>query len=248
VRPKSRLIQAARGKFGYLLVALIALMLSAPVMVEGRVWRAVVGFFTSAVLVAALYAAKPGRRSLVVGSALAGLDFLIGRAAAADNSRWISYLQLVLWLVTLTYVVTAVLEVVLEPGRVTPATLQAALCVYLLFGVIWAYLFALVELSAPGSFRSPGGARVDWSTERARRVGFMRLLVLSDSTLTGTGFNDLAPTGGLAIMIANLEAFTAQVYLAVVVARIVAAELPKEPAGQPDDPPPVPDPAFSPPP
>jgi hypothetical protein len=44
-RERSKLLGAARGKFGYLLLALIAFLVTAPVIAEGRVWKlALAGF------------------------------------------------------------------------------------------------------------------------------------------------------------------------------------------------------------
>ncbi|WP_406699680.1 hypothetical protein V5E97_12550 [Singulisphaera sp. Ch08] len=234
MRTKSRLLQAAGGKFGYLLLALIALKFSAPVTAESRVWTTVLAILTSGTLVAALYAARPGRRSLVLGSTLTGLDVIIGRLSNLDEAQWLLYLQFTIWLATLAYVSLTVIEVVLESDVVSLETMQAALCVYLLLGLIWTYIFVFIEISLPGSFQSHQGPRIVWTDSLSRRVGFARLLILSDSTLTSTGLGDLTPSTGPAIMAANLEAFTAQVYLAIVVARIVAAGIAQKPTGQPD--------------
>jgi len=76
----SRLLAAAGGKFGVLLVALVALMAAAPLIVAGPVSDALLRLFTGAVLVASLHAARPGGKPVVVGLALALADLLIGSA------------------------------------------------------------------------------------------------------------------------------------------------------------------------
>src|ERR1700756_1767152 len=77
----SRLLSAAEGKFGLLLVALVALMGAAP-LIPSPVSEAVLTLFTGAVLVASLHAARPGRKPMAVGLALALADCLIGRCTA----------------------------------------------------------------------------------------------------------------------------------------------------------------------
>lgn len=62
-RAKFRLLRAVGGKFGYLPGTLIALLMSAPLIVQGWVWNLLLGLFASAVLVASLHAARPERRS-----------------------------------------------------------------------------------------------------------------------------------------------------------------------------------------
>jgi hypothetical protein len=49
----------------------------------------------------------------------------------------------------------------------------------------------------------------------------MRLFVLSYSTLAGSGTGDLTPSTGFASMAVALEAMMGQIYLAVVLARLV---------------------------
>jgi voltage-gated potassium channel len=221
---RSRLLGAARGKFGYLLVALTALLLSAPVMTESWVWKVLIALFVAGVLVAGLYAVRPGRRSIVVGLGLASVEFTIGRLAAVHEARWLLLLQILLWIVALLYVTVSILEWVLGSPEVTLATLQAAFCVYLLLGLFWAYLYALMVVTMPDSFRVEQGPALAWTDERSRRLGFIKLFIFSYSTLSGTGLGDLEPSNGFADMAASLEAMSAQVYLAVVIARLVGVQ------------------------
>lgn len=131
---------------------------------------------------------------------------------------------------TLTVYVTAtILDAIFERDRVEVEILQAAFCVYLFLGLIWFFIYALVELAAPGSFRSQGGPHVAWSDDPTRRAEFLRMFVFSYSTLTSTGFGDLSPTSGFASICGNLESLCAQVYLAVVIARLVGMQAPMEP-------------------
>ena len=84
-RASVHVFHAAGGKFGYLLVALIALLLSAPLLVEGLIWNLGLKLFACTVLVASLYAARPGRRSLALGLILASIDLGVGRVAASTE-------------------------------------------------------------------------------------------------------------------------------------------------------------------
>lgn len=230
--PRSRILVATRGKFGYLLVALLALLASTPIMVEGRAWKTLIALFVAGVLVAGLYAVRPGRHAFVAGLILASVEFGIGRLVAAHGSRGILLVQIFLWIFALTYVITTILEWVLGDPEVTLETLQAAFCVYLLLGLLWAYLFALMAVLDPASFAVVNGPPLEWVDADARRLGFLRFFIFSYATLTGTGRGDLVPATPLADMGASLEAMSAQVYLAVVIARLVGlqASRPANPA------------------
>src|SRR5262249_15941787 len=111
-RAGSWVLRAVGGKFGSLLVALIALLLSTPLVVEGRGWNLLPGLFASAVLVASLQAARPGRRSLRLGLALALADLGIGRLVLVEGARWLVVVQAVLWLATLLYVTFTILDAI----------------------------------------------------------------------------------------------------------------------------------------
>lgn len=220
-RPRSPLLVAAGGKFGILLVALVALMAATPIIIEGPAWNALISLFTAAVLVASLHAARPGERAVAIGFALALADFGIGRCSAAFGSRWLVLLQIVLWLATLIYVTATILETVFASAVVTLETLQAALCVYLLIGLIGAFGFALIEMILPGSFHTAHGLGVVWADNQSRATEFMRLFVFSYATLSGSSYGEIAPATGFASNAASLEAMTGQIYLAVVIARLV---------------------------
>jgi hypothetical protein len=102
-----------------------------------------------------------------------------------------------------------VLVSVLRGGRVDGERICAALCVYLLAGIAFGGLFAALEAVAPGSL---GGAGVDIGS--AVYFSFM--------TLTSVGYGDIAPAAPAARALAMLEAVFGQLYLAVLIARLVS--------------------------
>jgi hypothetical protein len=232
---KLRVLEATTGKFGFLLLALVVLILTAPVIADGLVGRIGLSLFGASVLVAGLYAAQPGRRSLVIGLVLASTDLAIGRLADLDRTGWTLILQAVLWLCTMVFVAVAILEVVLSSRPVTIETLQAAFCVFLLLGLIWTYLYIFIELVSPGSFQVQGATRQTFGEERTRRLGFLRFLILSYSTLTSRGYSELVPVSNFANICGCLQSMMAQVYLAVVIARLVGMQAGGAPSGPAED-------------
>jgi hypothetical protein len=220
----SRLLSAAEGKFGPLLLALVALMGVAP-LIPSPVSEAVFTLFTGAVLVAGLHAAQSGGMPIAVGLALALADFLIGRCTVHFGTRWLVLLQTVLWLSTLIYVTATLLRAIFASREVTVETLLAALCVFLLIGLFGAFAFTLIDLALPGSFRVPHGPGLVWVDDRSRATEFMRLFVFSFATLSGSNCAEVAPITGFARNAASLEAMAGQFYLAVVIARLVGLHI-----------------------
>jgi len=216
------------------LVALVALMTAAPLIITSPVSDAVLTLFTGAVLVAGLHAARPGGKAMAVGLALALADFLIGRCTIHFGTRWLILLQTVLWMSTLIYVTATILRAIFASRAVTVETLLAALCVFLLSGLFGAFAFTLIDLTQPGSFRASHGPGVVWADERSRATELMQMFVFSYATLSGSNCAEIAPATGFARNAASLEAMAGQIYLAVVVARLVGLHVTPQPRGTAD--------------
>jgi voltage-gated potassium channel len=84
--------------------------------------------------------------------------------------------------------------------------------IYLIIGYLWSYVYVLIELIKPASFRP-------LIPEDSLGVHF---LYFSFITLTTVGFGDTVPTTPLAQMFVILEAMLGQFYVAVIVAYLVS--------------------------
>jgi hypothetical protein len=221
--PRWGFLRAIGGKFGVFLLALTAVILLMPVLAEDDGLVALGALLGTAVLLSGLHAASPGRGSLAVGLVLSATDLLLGRLALALDHRGLLALQSTLWLLTLLYVAGAILEAVFESKHVEVRTLQAALCVYLLIGIIGAFAYTLVELIGPGSFTHLDGSRISWA-DGANVRSFMGFFSLSFAALSGVGESSFLPAVNFAVNALSLQAMIGQIYLAVVIARLVGIE------------------------
>jgi hypothetical protein len=205
-----------------LLVALLILAVGEPFFPEETFGHALYLMAMSAVLIAAVWAASP-RHGLRVASLLFALPtFVVAWVRHFTGNREVTILFLLLAMAF--FVFTAVVVVRQALGRdisVTVDTIAGAVCVYLLLAVIWALMFALMELTHPGSFQSNGQMLASSSTHRA--VG-AELLYLSVVTLSTLGYGDVLPFSPQARMLAAIEAIIGQLYLAVLIARLVGIE------------------------
>ena len=85
---------------------------------------------------------------------------------------------------TIIFITFSLLEHVLETKHVTIETLQAAICVYLLIGLSWVFVYTLIDVIAPSEFQFPRGPRFHWTGDRSRRAEFMRLFFFSYSIIS----------------------------------------------------------------
>ena len=101
---------------------------------------------------------------------------------------------------------------------VTMDTISGALCAYLLLGLTFASIYAFIDIVQPNSFISTVHARpITLATEAA---GLDRIY-FSFITLLTVGYGDIAPFSHAAKLFTIIEGFLGQVYLVVMIARLV---------------------------
>ena len=94
---------------------------------------------------------------------------------------------------------------------VTTETMLGALCVYLLLGFSFAFIYSAIG--------SVGSAPFFTGQSHATPNDY---LFFSYTTLTTVGYGNLVPAGAVGQTFAMLEALTGQIYLVIVVARLVS--------------------------
>ncbi len=104
-----------------------------------------------------------------------------------------------------------------SPGPVDRERMAAALSLYLLFGLIFALIFAVIAELRPGSFHFSAARSID---SAVRPLADM--IYFSYVTLATLGYGDILPLSPSAKGLAILEAIVGQIYLVVVVARLVS--------------------------
>ena len=202
------------SRFRILLVSLVGLLVVYPYAERTPLGAAALTAVASLVLIAALVAIADRRGPLAWGLALGlpalacdwltlfGAGALVTAAAYLLEAAFYGYVALL-----------AFLEVFARGNAVTSDSLAGAVCVYLLIGVAWAASFTLLETLSPGSFHLPNASpQAVWDS----------FLFFSFTTLTTLGYGDITPISDAARSLANLEATTGVLYVAIMVARLVA--------------------------
>ena len=113
------------------------------------------------------------------------------------------------------YTVFMVLEFLIQVERVDTDTIYASICVYLLMSIAWAFWYSVLYFLEPGSFSE--GHDLATFGQRAMPGELYFSLV----TLTTLGYGDVSPWSTAARMSAALEAVFGQIYVIVLVARLV---------------------------
>lgn len=215
---KSRLKQVIGGKFSFLLAALLLFLIVFP-FIEAQGPMPVLDLFVSAVMVAGIYSVVNDRRFLIIALVLA-VPALIGRwLLPFSPAPWLTIFNFVLEILFFAFNTFTILSYILRQRTVTVDMIYGAACAYLLLGLLWGLVFGLLEFVQPGSFAIVGSVVMEAEDLAAT------MLYYSYVTLTTLGYGDLVPVTPPARSLSVLEAVLGQLYLAILIARLVGMHI-----------------------
>jgi uncharacterized membrane protein len=215
-RPAIPRPRTARARYRYglllgLITASLAFQLAAP---EADWSRLVTVALQGVTLLLALWTSRVRPWFIRIAVVIAALAFVGSIAAViADGDSGadsITLVTLLLVAVAPIAVMAGVVRNVSEDRGVTLATMFGVLCIYLLLGMFFAFIYGSIEaLDSGGVFAELADATQE------------DFLYFSFTTLTTTGYGDLVVDTGLGRAAAVTEALIGQIYLVTIVAAIV---------------------------
>jgi Ion channel len=139
---------------------------------------------------------------------------VVGVTGAAANLVWggdalTAVLEVLTGLLTLALGIVIALGA-LEQGEVNSKSVAGAICVYILIGMVFLYVYGVMAVVGHGAFFAQG-------TDGTRAIR----LYFSYVTLATLGYGDYTPAGNAGHTFAVLEALMGQVFLVTVVAVVI---------------------------
>jgi hypothetical protein len=218
----SRIWAADSGPYGLLILLFGTIFVLAPLLSARMVSPFIVEIAFALILVAGAF--NVTSRASVRGLALvlAVLSVVIGKMELPFSERAVVAADMVLSVGMLAAFTVLMIKRFLVRGREPSHRIAGAVSVYLLLGLIWTRLYQVVELASPGAFRVPVGESPNSST-----LGYFSFV-----TLATLGYGDISPVNIVARDLAVLEAITGQLYLVILISRLVAEGVEKSQKGQ----------------
>jgi voltage-gated potassium channel len=219
-----RLLEKSWGnRFLFVLVSILCFLILSPLLKGFTGFRNLLDLFLSVIFISSIYAISQQRYHLIIATLLV-LPFLLG--------TWVNHLivspalaltGICSGILFFAFMITTIVSFVFKQNRVTFNVINAAVVVYLLMAMLWALLFILLDTLHPGSF-----SMVEMPMQKSN----FHLYYYSFVTITTLGYGDISPTSDIARSLAALEAVIGQIYLVVLVARLVGIHIAQSMAGR----------------
>ena len=219
-RRRERWLQRAekvRDAFGLVFVLVLTTYVLTSLL-DNRGWDAVLlTCATSATSVIALTSSHARPRLVRAAIALSAVTIgLAVVAAIGDDRLWLNFASVV-QITLLAVAMGAVLQRVVTTAEVGSRTILGAISVYTVLGILFTFLYGMVERIQSGPF-----------FEGVPHPQGSDFLFFSYTTLTTTGYGDLVPADQPGRMLAGLEMMVGQIFLVTLVAGLVSLWRPGE--------------------
>jgi hypothetical protein len=208
-------IQRHIGNYGLLTLSIVLMMLAQPFMNAQGDNEVLTDILFLAIFLAGIYAVRTREFNYRLSILLATVA-LAGRLHAhTDGSKILPIVVNATAMLFFIHVIYTVGSFVWnERHRVNRDVIFAAVSVYLLIGLSWAYLYEFLEMSSPQSFSGPEPIL---HNDDFQYFSFVTLATL--------GYGDIVPVTRPARALSVLEALTGQLYLAILISRLVGAHV-----------------------
>ncbi len=206
--------------FSAFLFLLLVLMFLAP-FVRLSVARALLSVFFTFLLISGVATMTDRKFHRAVAWVVAGNSFVFNILHQIVPGRAITGLWYVSAVAFLSLLIGVLIKQVFRAGAVTGHRIRGAIAAYLLIGITWTYIYALIALFSKDAFSFPPSvtAQPGESEHQAALVYF------SFITMATLGYGDIVPVHPMARMFAMGEALIGLLYPATLLARLVSLEI-----------------------
>lgn len=199
----------------FLVLIVFFIFILPPLGLLGIVGRLVVDIVFTLLLISGIASISDRKVVFIIVAGISIITLIIRWSAFFFYLPVLVVLDNIATIVVILLLCTMILSRVFKEGPVTFRRIEGAIAAYLLLGIAWAYAYQLVAHSYPAGF---AGA-VTAST------GISSWTYFSFVTIATLGYGDISPVHPIARSLATAEAITGQLYLAILIARLVSQEL-----------------------
>jgi len=204
-----------RHRYCFLLSSLLLLLVSAPIVHDFSFINMILTFFLSYTLLASILALSR-RKALFQISLILALPYFVLNWLYSyyPTVSLIERFDLMSGIIFFSFITIVLFYKIFQEHSVSLEIIFAALSIYLLIGLTWGFIYALIDSFQPGSFNNILPDLIDPR---------FRFTYFSFVTLTTLGYGDITPNTSIAQSWVILESVIGQIYLVVVISGLVGA-------------------------
>jgi hypothetical protein len=213
------------GRFTVLLIAILLMLCVEPLIDGHQLEQAIMTLSLSGVLLSSLYALRLTRVFFAIGVMLV-IPAFIGRILLAFEATYtIEMVSAGFAAAFVLYTVAGLVTRLFITRQVTLDMIAASICAYLMMGLAWGFIFAMIEITHRGSFSAALLNRDPSGKPLAIMSALHNFIYYSFVCLTTTGYGDIAPVSQGARVMSVMESVFGQLYIAILISRLVSLEV-----------------------
>ncbi len=212
----------ARYKYEMLLSAQLLLSFISPLFSQTPYARPVIDLGITIVFGTAIIVIASTRRHLIIGLLLMVPTLILTWGVKLYHVEQLELIALVGSVFFFGYIAWLILMDIFRADMVTLDIIAAGISVYLFFGNICGFIYAIIGHLDPDAFNVPA-ATADYLGNDIANIG--SAMYFSFVTLTTLGYGDITPVNDFARSLAFLEAAMGQIYLTVLIASLVGIHI-----------------------
>ena len=212
----------SKYKYEMLLTAQLLLAFVSPLFSATEFGRSVVDLGITLVFLTAIYLISSKRKHLIIGIVLMLPTLLVIWGIKLIDLPEIEYAALAGSVLFFCYICGLIMVDIFRSKMVTLNTIAAGICVYLFFGNICGFIYAIIGMADPNAFNVPE-ATASYLGDNIASIS--SAMYFSFVTLTTLGYGDITPINAFARSLAFLEATTGQFYLTIFIASLVGIHI-----------------------
>jgi hypothetical protein len=202
------------GRFLFLFISMVLMFILRPFLTQHLTIAYLMEIFLFLIFLSAVYAIRQKKSVFIIALFLLLLTEILALLSYLKDIPSLDMLSNILGGLLLAYTAAIIVHHLFTEDKITGDVIMGAICAYFLMGLVWALAYSTLEFFQPGSFQMPQGT-----------VNQATFTYYSYVTLTTLGYGEITPISAPARSFAVLEAMMGQIYLAVLIARLVGIHI-----------------------
>ncbi|MBK5278191.1 MAG: hypothetical protein JJE09_04930 [Bacteroidia bacterium] len=174
--------------------------------------------FFNMIILAGVFSVLTRWRKQLIFISIATLTSLLRIVSFFTHLQWAQMTGYFFAILFLIHLANLVLQHIFKEGPVNFYRIQGSIIVFMVIGIVYAFVYTLLESFHPGSFTIT-------EPSQSYKNLYAQFLYFSFATMTTLGFGDMIPTQSIGKSLVIFQGMIGLLYPVIMIARLVSLEL-----------------------